>query len=427
MSSRPQNNQIIDRIPPQSLEAEQAVLGAMLLEAEAREKAVASLRPSSFYRYAHEIIFQAISILHTSGQEVDLLMAQNQLQANQVLEMVGGIAYLTQCMNALPNAAYVDNYIRIVEEKASLRRMLGASAEIERLAWKAESGDTSLTDALLESEKVLSAVEENVSDSSRFSAGLVLGNCLPETRQIDPLWFGLYPACAHLLIGESGAGKSSLLYNIAIAAARNQTIWNLRFGVYEPLSVLYIDPENAGNYRNLNELDGGNCRRKINNILGEVGALPPTIAFHDGENLNLFDPADIRALKRMIRRGIDGNPFDIVILDPLAKVCRFEDENSNAEMQQAADTIRALSRDIGACVIATHHTGKTQVDGVLSGRGGSGLAGPFDVVFTYRSTAPADINDEWSGETQVRRDVCRLKIWKDRFGLHGNAALYLRL
>lgn len=125
-----------DRIPPQSLEGEQAVLGSMLIERAAVEKAAEILRAEDFYRDAHRVIFEAILALVGRDEPVDLLTVKSQLELQEVLENVGGATYLLQLTNAVPSAANVEYYSKLVEERAILRRLIDASNQIQSLAHK---------------------------------------------------------------------------------------------------------------------------------------------------------------------------------------------------------------------------------------------------------------------------------------------------
>jgi replicative DNA helicase len=123
-----------DRIPPQSLEMEQATLGSMLIERTAIEKAAEILKSDDFYRDAHKVIFEAILALVERDEPVDLLTLQEQLKLQEVLENVGGTPYLVQLMNSVAAAANVEYYAKIVEEKAILRRLIDAASQIQGLA-----------------------------------------------------------------------------------------------------------------------------------------------------------------------------------------------------------------------------------------------------------------------------------------------------
>ncbi|HSV74888.1 MAG TPA: replicative DNA helicase [Chthonomonadales bacterium] len=124
----------LDRIPPQSIEAEQATLGSMLISAAAIEKAAEVLRVEDFYRDAHRTIFDAILALVERDEAVDLLTLQDQLRMRNVLDSVGGMPYLVQLTEAVPTAANVEYYARLVEERAILRRLLDAAGQIQSLA-----------------------------------------------------------------------------------------------------------------------------------------------------------------------------------------------------------------------------------------------------------------------------------------------------
>lgn len=108
---------MIDRVPPQNIEAEQAVLGAMLLEREAIAKVMEKLRSEDFYREAHKVIFNAMLELYNRNEAVDLVTVTEVLKKNGKLEDVGGIAYVTSLANSVPTAANVVYHAGIVEEK----------------------------------------------------------------------------------------------------------------------------------------------------------------------------------------------------------------------------------------------------------------------------------------------------------------------
>lgn len=124
----------LNRIPPQSLEMEQATLGSMLIERAAIEKAAEILRPEDFYRDAHRVIFEAVLALADRDEPVDLLTLQEQLKAQNALDAVGGTPYLVHLMDAVPTAANAEFYAHTVEEKAILRRLIDASHQIQALA-----------------------------------------------------------------------------------------------------------------------------------------------------------------------------------------------------------------------------------------------------------------------------------------------------
>jgi replicative DNA helicase len=119
----------LDRIPPQALEAEQAALGAMLLEREAVERALELLREEDFYREAHRVVFSAIVELHRRREPVDLITVGEVLRSRDRLDAVGGTLYLTTLMSQVPTAAGITHYARIIREKSTARQLIRTLSE----------------------------------------------------------------------------------------------------------------------------------------------------------------------------------------------------------------------------------------------------------------------------------------------------------
>lgn len=119
-----------DRVPPQNLEAEQAVIGAILLQPEALITAMERVRSEDFYRSSHQRIYEAMVELGENNQPVDLVTLTAHLQDQGLLEEIGGVSHLSKLANAVPTAANVDYYAQIVEEKSMLRRLIRTATNI---------------------------------------------------------------------------------------------------------------------------------------------------------------------------------------------------------------------------------------------------------------------------------------------------------
>ena len=128
-------DQLADRLPPQDLEAEQATLGAMLIDAEAASRAMGIVSADDFYREAHREIFSAIVAVEESGHPIDPVSVGAALRERDQLAAVGGGEYLTALMGEVPTTAHVVRYATIVHEKAVLRRLIRAGAEIQALGY----------------------------------------------------------------------------------------------------------------------------------------------------------------------------------------------------------------------------------------------------------------------------------------------------
>jgi replicative DNA helicase len=138
--------QHLERVPPQNMEAEQGVLGSMLLDRDAIAIVVEGLRPEDFYRDAHRVIFEAMLELFERGEPVDLITVTNRLAGMGKLDDIGGSAYLASLPNVVPTAANADFYAGIVLEKSMLRSLIRAGTHIAALGYEGADDVASLID-----------------------------------------------------------------------------------------------------------------------------------------------------------------------------------------------------------------------------------------------------------------------------------------
>ncbi len=141
-----------DRLPPQNIEAEQAVLGAIFLEPSSLTVASEILIPEDFYRASHQKIFNAMLKLNDEGKVVDLVTVTEELAAAKLIEDTGGVSYLSELAQSVPTAANIEYYARIVEEKSLLRRLIRTATEIASDGYSRED----------EVEALLSEAEKNI-------------------------------------------------------------------------------------------------------------------------------------------------------------------------------------------------------------------------------------------------------------------------
>ena len=125
------------RIPPQSIEAELSVLGAMMLKPAAVTQAIELLRADEFYRQAHRAVFEAMEELVRNGEPVDIVTVTELLKKKNLIDQVGGISFLASLTNSVPSTANLAHYAKIVKEKAILRALIDASTEIAGAAYEA--------------------------------------------------------------------------------------------------------------------------------------------------------------------------------------------------------------------------------------------------------------------------------------------------
>ncbi|KAF0135301.1 MAG: replicative DNA helicase [Candidatus Saganbacteria bacterium] len=125
-----------DRVPPQNLQAEQSVIGSMLIDKSAIIKGLEMLTPDSFYRDAHRFVFEAIIELFDRGEPIDLITITETLRRSNKLELAGGSVYVADLINSVPTAGNMEFYSKIVEEKATLRRLIDAGTRIVQKAFE---------------------------------------------------------------------------------------------------------------------------------------------------------------------------------------------------------------------------------------------------------------------------------------------------
>ena len=124
------------RMPPQNLEAEQSVLGSLLIDKEAITKIADALNPEEFYKDAHRIIYESMLELYAAKEPIDILGLTSKLEEKKQLETIGGRSYLIGLTNTVPTASNVAYYAKIVRKKAILRRLISTAAAIEQMGYK---------------------------------------------------------------------------------------------------------------------------------------------------------------------------------------------------------------------------------------------------------------------------------------------------
>lgn len=227
-------------MPPQNIEAEQAVLGAMLISKEAIAEAAQILIPVDFYREAHRIVYEAMLDLANKNQAVDNLTVIEQLNKSGQLEKVGGIAFVTALANTVPTAANVIFYAKIVKEKSLMRRLINTATAIATMGYEdSEDADTIMDKA----EKMILEIASNrktsdftpikqiVIDTFSKIEGLYeskggLTGLSTGFKDLDRLTTGLQPSDLILVAARPSMGKTAFTLNIAshVAIKENKPV-----------------------------------------------------------------------------------------------------------------------------------------------------------------------------------------------------------
>ena len=356
-------NILSDKIPPQSLEMEQATLGAMLIDKAAVETASQILQPEDFYREAHRYIFESILALHIRDEPVDLLTVQEQLREQQVLEQVGGTVYLIQLTDAVPSAANIEYYSQQVEEKAILRRLIGAASQINGLAH--QEYDT-IGDVVDQAERavfgvaqkrigtyftamapLVTQVYEQIefrSDNKESTTGLKT-----PFDDFNYMTAGLQPSDLLIVAARPSMGKTSLVLGIgqhvAIRERKPVAIFSLEMSK-EQLCIRMICSEARVDAHRLRTgyLQNDDWRK-----VGE------TCALLSDAPLFIDDSPDCSALemRAKCRRLMAEHGLGLVIVDYLQLMRgNRRTDNRTQEISEIARSLKSLARELKVPVIA---------------------------------------------------------------------------
>jgi len=218
-----------DRVPPHNLEAEQAILGGILLDPEALGKALEVIEPGDFYHESHQVIFQQLLDLFEKGDPLDAIALTESLQSRQMLQRCGGIQYITSLTDVVVTSANIGYYAKIVKEKATLRKLIQVTSGIFSRCFEL---DTDVDSFLDDVEKQIFAISEDkirpdyypirevvkesfekiekLTQEKEFVTGVPTG-----FDDIDRLTAGLQPSDLIIVAGRPGMGKTALALNIA--------------------------------------------------------------------------------------------------------------------------------------------------------------------------------------------------------------------
>jgi replicative DNA helicase len=226
------------RVPPHSLEAEQSVLGAILLDPEAITRVSEFLRPDDFYRENHAQIYRAALKLFADGEPIDNVTVAAELEKVSVLERIGGRAHLALLEQSVPTAANVEYYGRIVKEKAAKRRLITAGGQI---AGYGHDEALEADDALNQAQSLVFAISEDRTNAdfervdgllraamdridAQMNSGRGVVGIPSGFYDLDAITNGFKPSDLVVIAGRPSMGKTSLALNIALRAALEEKV-----------------------------------------------------------------------------------------------------------------------------------------------------------------------------------------------------------
>ncbi|WP_442954377.1 replicative DNA helicase [Paenibacillus sp. MMS18-CY102] len=353
-----------DRVPPQNLEAEQAILGAVLLQAEALITAMERVKSDDFYSSAHQRIYEAMVELGESNQPIDLVTLTAYLQDRQLLEEAGGITYLAKLANSVPTAANVEYYAQIVEEKSMLRRLIRTATQIVSNGYAAEedvgallgeaeqkileisnrrssSGFVSIRDVLME---VFERVEMLYSQKGG-STGIPSG-----FSDLDKMTSGFQRSDLIIVAARPSVGKTAFALNIAqnvgVRAKETVAIFSLEMSAAQLVQRMVCAESNVDANRMRTGFLEGDDWEKLTMAIGALSEAE--IYIDDTPGITV---ADIRAKCRRLKKERN---LGMILIDYLQLIQGRgkAGENRQQEVSEISRTLKQIARELEVPVIA---------------------------------------------------------------------------
>lgn len=353
----------MDRVPPQNIEAEQAVLGAILIHGEALITAMERISSDDFYRGTHQRIFESIVELAEEQEPVDLITLTSRLQNKQQLEEIGGVTYLSELANAVPTAANIDYYAAIVEEKSMLRRLIRTATQIVSNGYaneddvgsmlseaeakileisqrRSSSGFVVIRDVLMEVFEKVEQLYSNKGGSTGIPSGFI---------DLDKMTSGFQRSDLVILAARPSVGKTAFALNVAqnvgVRAKETVAIFSLEMGAAQLVQRMICAEANVdANRMRTGYLEGDDWEK----LTMAIGALSEAnIYIDDSPSITV---ADIRAKCRRLQQE---KGLGMILIDYLQLIAgRGKGDNRQQEVSEISRTLKQIARELNVPVIA---------------------------------------------------------------------------
>lgn len=423
------------KVPPQNLDAEMSLLGAVLINEEALADVSEHVTVKDFYDKRHAAIYAAMMRLYEHHKPVDLLTLTEELKKKDDLDMIGGTTYLSELTNYVPTAAHAEAYAEMVSQKAIRRRLIKASAEISELGYdedtstqeileKAEAELFSVSDQSLKQD--LTSIETILTDSFDRMEELhrnkgALRGIRTGYRDLDNMTAGLQRSDLIILAARPAMGKTTLVtnlaYNVATANKLPVLFFSLEMSKEQLVDRMLADASgvDAWNIRtgNLSDEDFS----KLSEAMGEMAEAP--IFIDDKPGLSVLE------MRTKARRAAHESPLGLIIVDylQLMQGSSRNDGNRVQEVSEISRGLKLIAREMNVPVIALSQLSRSvenrspQVPQLADLRESGSIEQDADIVmFIYREAY-------YNPETE-RENITDLIIAKHRNGPVGKVELY---
>ncbi|WP_422120690.1 replicative DNA helicase [Koleobacter methoxysyntrophicus] len=353
----------LQRVPPQNIEAEQSVLGSMLLEKEAILSASEILKGEDFYKESHKKIFEVIIDLYDKNEPVDLITVSEELRKRNALEEIGGITYITALANSVPTAANVAYHAKIVKDKSIMRKLIHVSTklvsmgyeegrdveevldEAERMIFeiaqrRSMEGFASIRDVVIETFDMIEQLYKNKGRMTGVPTGFL---------DLDEMTSGFQPSDLIIIAARPSMGKTSFALNIAQYAAIREKVPVAIFSLEMSKEQLVQRMLCAEAHIDSHKLRTGNLDEddwpKLARAMGPLSEAP--IFIDDTPGINIME---MRAKARRLKAE---KGLGLILIDYLQLMQgRGNSENRQQEISEISRSLKALARELRVPVVA---------------------------------------------------------------------------
>ena len=426
------------RVPPQDIEAEKSLLGAILISDGALPEILTILKPRDFYEERHQMIFEAMMNLYDQHKPVDLLTVTTELRTKKQLKDIGGAPYLTELSNFVPAATHAKAYAEIIEKASTRRRLIKAGNEI---ANKAFEDDADVQSLIGSAEKELFDVSDKVVKSDYVAMDELLADAFDRIeelhknkgalrglktgfRDLDKKTAGFQKGDLIIIGARPAMGKTTfaqnLTYNIASMNKKGVLFFSMEMAANEIVDRMISDVSGVDNWK----MRTGNLTddefQRIGEALGEMDELP--IYIDDTSSMTIMD------LRNKARRAMHDKDIGIVIVDYLQLIQGSDRYKGNRvqEVTEISRGLKILARELEIPVVALAQlsrsvTGRDDPRPVLSDLLESGsIEQDADLVMFLHRPDYYRQNDDNYEETHITE----LLVAKHRHGAVGKIELY---
>lgn len=439
-------NQILERIPPHSLEAEESLLGCLLIDKDAIVKVADTVLPQDFYKEAHQTIFEVIKELYGNQESIDIITVSNRLEEKKKLAAIGGRSTLARLSNSVATSANVSNYADIIQRKATLRRLQQAASEIMTLSYDEERDIDDVLDetekkifavsrkylknAFLPIDSLLSEAFERIDDLHKRS-GSGLRGLATGFSDLDNLLAGLQKSDLIILAARPSVGKTSLALDIARQAAiKNKVgvgIFSLEMSKDQLVDRMLCSQAGVNLWKmrtgNLSDSGENNDFEKIADAMGKLAEAQ--IYIDDSGSLSIME---IRAKCRRLQME---KGLGLIIIDYLQLMegnGRYGD-NRVQEIAEISRGLKSIARELNIPVLALAQLSRAvestspAIPKLSHLRDSGSIEQDADIVmFIYRKAA--DRNYNLADLAADERYKAEIHVAKHRNGPIGKIDLY---